>query len=183
MPLSDKTRVFTPVKDLVSKALVEYRLRTSFKMNTQRLPQDAQELCKFWCLRLIPCTRNSCVFKVVSTNALPSCPVLCKCLQISINSAHVWNLCTFSTNFAHVWPVACIIAKKMSDAVTATWHLWLNPTGISGIGVSPSSAMLQSCFKVRRGKQGIGCLPKKKFGRGVAWRACMKDCWNWRNWG
>ena len=115
----------------------------------------------FWCLRLIPCTRNSCVFKVVSTNALPFCPVLCKCLQISINSAHVWNLCKISTNFAHVWPEACTIAKKMSGAVTATWHLWPNPTGISGIGVSPSSAMLQSCFKVRRGKQGIGCLPKK----------------------
>ena len=74
----------------------------------------------FWCLRLIPCTRNSCVFKVVSTNALPFCPVLCKCLQILINSAHVWNFCKISTNFAHVWPEACIIAKKMSDAVTAT---------------------------------------------------------------
>ena len=102
-----------------------------------------------------------CPFALYTLQVFANLDRLCPCLECGQNFD---KLCPCLASSLHNCQenVACF---DWTAFVTcrATWHLWLNPTGMSGICVSPSSAMLQPCSKVHQGKQGIGCLPKKSL--------------------
>ena len=162
-----------------------------------RWPQDAHDLCKFWCLRFIQCTHNICVFKVVSTYTLSFCPVLQKCLrnfdklcQCLECEQHFDKLCTCLPSSLHH---ACIIVKKMSDAVTGPslshaeqhdtcgWILLEDPELAFHLGLSCCSNASNSA---EASKASVVCQEKAwqmRFLKNWVAIKIMKDCGNWRN--
>ena len=115
-----------------------------------------QEFCWSWCSRHLMYIAYRYIVRMLF-------PVFSKCWEI-------W------TKPAHVWPVASIIGKCCDWTAFVTcrtkWHLWLNHIPNRRFTFTMFVICL-SCFS--RGKQGIGCLPKKSLADELLEELGMKE--------
>jgi hypothetical protein len=143
----------------IGKVPVEYKLRTGLQDKYPRFPVTNRGF--IFCASLAPGILLVLVLKAFDVYIAYRYivrmlfPVFSKC----------WEIWTKPPN---VWPVASIVGK----CCDWTWHLWLNHIPNRRFTFTMFVICL-SCFS--RGKQGIGCLPKKSLADELLEELGMKE--------